>query len=407
VAQTVLPGEKARPWLLPTAWWIVIGSALCMMTSGGLSFWSLGVYVKPLEDEFGWTRAQVSAAVSISQLVSGLFGPLSGTVVDRSAVRPPLLFGALGLGTALFLLSGVQTLGHFYLLYVAVALARVWVNYIPFLRLMTRWFPDRMGAPLGIMGLGASASGLVFVPLSTLLVTSVGWRISYMASAGVLLAVTVPIILLLRAPTGGPARDPVSGPRASISLRTALRMPPFWLLAVALGLFFGGFMSFSFHAVPVFLSRGMSQTEAAGVVSASALTATVARLLAGPLADRITRLSLFASLAGLAPAAGLTLLALGQGLPALVLFVLLWSIGTAIGPIMESMLLARVFGTSSFGAILGALGVAETVGTVLGPYAGGALYDTTGTYTSALLLYAVGFLISATAFAIGDYHRRP
>lgn len=393
--------------LLPTGWWIVAGSAVCMMTSGGLSFWSLGVYVKPLEDDFGWNRAQVSAAVSLSQLVSGILGPLSGAVVDRSGVRPPLLFGALGLGAALFLLSGVQGLIQFYLLYVGVALARVWVNYIPFLRLMTRWFPDRMGAPLGVMGLGASASGLVFVPLSTWLVTSFGWRTSYVASAAVLLAITVPIVLMLRAPPGDAARGPTSEPRDSIGLRTALRMRAFWLLAVALGLFFGGFMSFSFHAVPVFLSRGMNQAEAAAVVSAIALTATIARLLAGPLSDRVTRLSLFASLSGLAPAAGLTVLALSQGLPALAVFVLLWSVGTAIGPIMESILLARLFGTGSFGAILGALGVAETVGTVLGPYAGGALYDATGSYTFALLLYAGGFLISATAFALGDYRRSP
>lgn len=400
--------QQTRPrFLIPTGWWIVIGSAVCMMTSGGLSFWSLGVYVKPLEDEFGWSRAQVSGATSISFLVGGLLGTLSGWVVDRSGVRPPLLFGAAGLGISLFLLAGVQNLWQFYALYACVALSRVWVNYIPFLRLMTRWFPERMGAPLGVMGLGASAAGLIYVPLSTLLVTTVGWRSGYTVSAAILLAVTVPIILMLRAPAGGTggSRDPAERPH--ISLRQALRMRSFWLLAVALGLFFGGFMSFSFHSVPVFLSRGMSQAEAAGVVSAIALTATIARLTAGPMVDRITRFRLVAPLSGLAPALGLTVLALGQGLPALALFVLLWAVGTAVGPIMESVLLARMFGTGSFGAILGALGLAEMVGTVIGPYAGGALFDATGSYTWALLLYAGGFLISATAFALGDYRRPP
>lgn len=399
--------KPAKTWLVPTGWWIVIGSAVCMMTSGGLSFWALGVYVKPLEDEFGWTRAEVSAATSISFLVSGLLGTLSGWVVDRSGVRPPLLFGAVGLGISLFLLAGVQNLWQFYVLYACVALARVWVNYIPFLRLMTRWFPERMGAPLGVMGLGASASGLVYVPLSTFLVTTIGWRNGYMVSAAVLLAVTVPIILMLRAPAGDAGASREHAERPHIPLRQALRMRSFWLLAVALGLFFGGFMSFSFHSVPVFLSRGMSQAEAAAVVSAIALTATIARLTAGPLVDRIARLRLIAPLSGLAPALGLIVLALGQGLPALAVFVLLWAVGTAVGPIMESVLLARLFGTGSFGAILGALGVAEMVGTVIGPYVGGALFDATGSYTWALLLYAGGFLISATAFALGDYRRPP
>lgn len=395
--------KPAKTWLIPTGWWIVIGSAVCMMTSGGVSFWSLGVYVHPLEQEFGWSRAQTSGATSISFLVGGLLGPLSGWVVDRSGVRPPLLFGALGLGITLVMLSGMQNLWHFYLLYACAAVARVWVNYIPFLRLMTRWFPDRMGAPLGVMGLGASAGPLVFVPLSTVLVTSGGWRSSYLVSAAVLLAVTLPIILMLRAPAGDASASRDRAERPHIPLRQALRMRAFWLLAVALGLFFGGFMSFSFHSVPVFLSRGMSQAEAAGVVSAIALTATIARLLAGPLTDRVMKLRLVAPLSGLAPALGLIVLALGQGLPALAVFVLFWAVGTAIGPIMESVLLARLFGTGSFGAILGALGVAEMVGTVIGPYAGGALFDATGSYTWALLLYAGGFLISATAFALGDY----
>ena len=374
-----------------------------MMATSGLSFWTMGVYVHPLEEEFGWTRSQTSGATSISFLVSGLLGPYSGSVIDRSGVRRPLLLGALGLFFVLMLLSGTQSLWQFYALYALMAVARVWVNYIPFLRLVARWFPQRMGAPVGVMGLGWSAAGLVFVPMATWLVGSLGWRGSYFASAFVLLTFTIPIILLLKAP--GTLARPATVARLAteFTLREALRMRGFWMLALALGLFFGGTMSFSFHAVPVFLSRGLSDVEAAWWVGAIALATTVFRLGAGPLADRVGRLHLFAPVAGLAPALGLIALALGEGGGTMVLFVLLWGLGTAVGPIMESVLTTRLFGTASFGAILGALGVAETVGTVLGPIAGGAIYDASGSYNGALVLYACGFLVAAGAFVLGRH----
>src|SRR5205823_458608 len=150
-----------------------------------------------------------------------------------------------------------------------------------------------------------------------------------------------------------------------------------------------------FHAVPLFLSRGFSDQEAAGWVSAIAAGGTAGQLGLGYLVDRLPDLRKLAMLAGLAPALALGLLAVSDGPPALLAFVGLWSVGTAIGPLVESVMRARLFGTASFGAIVGAIGVAETAGAIIGPLVGGAVYDTTGGYTAALIFYAAGFLLTA------------
>lgn len=387
-------------------WWMVAASAICMMVGSGLTIWALGVYVRPLEQEFGWSRAEVSAATSIVFLIAGITGPISGAVTDRSGVRPPILLGALGLAGSLALISQVQTLWQLYVLYGLMAFSRAWVHYIPFLRLVARWFPDRMGAPVGVMGIGFSAAALVFVPAVTVLEEAAGWRGSLLVSAALVLGIIFPVGLLLRAPAG-PLRptvaQPPKGAPQDFTLSRALRSAPFWHLCLALGLFYGNLMSFNFHTVPIYLARGLDPGEAALWVGVMSALTTVIRFGLGYLVDRSNRLRPMAVVSGATPAAGLLVLAFTSGTPGIVAFVLLFSVGSAIGPLMESVLIIRTFGTASFGAILGAVGVAETVGSVVGPYVGGALYDATGSYTAALLIYAAGFAVCAASFMFGRY----
>ena len=393
---------------LSTGWWMVLDSAVCMMVGSGLYFWALGIYVRPLEEEFGWSRTAISGAASLIFLVSGITGPLVGAVIDRAGARRPIVAGTLGLAFSFVWLARINSLWQCYALYAMMAFTRSWASYIPFLWLVSRWFPYRMGTPVGVMSLGFSAAGLLFVPLVTWMVATFGWRQSFVFSGVIIAAVILPLASLLRepaAPGSAAAAARRQSPGPDFSLRSALRTRAFWLLAVGLGLFFMGLISFTFHAVPFFLSRGFSEGEAAAWVGSIAAGSTVIRVGLGYLIDRTADLRKFAVSVGVIPALGLIILAFSTAPLGLVAFVLLWSIGAAVGPITESVLLSRTFGTANFGAILGALGVAETVGTVIGPLAGGVIFDASGSYTAALLLYAAAFLAASGAFALGDYSR--
>jgi predicted MFS family arabinose efflux permease len=397
---------------LAGGWGIVLGATICGMVTGGLTMWALGIYVQPLEAEFHWTRAEISFGTSITFLIGGITGPFVGIAIDRWGARRPILLGTLLLAAVYIINSQLNTLWEFYLLYALMSFARAWVNYIPFNALIARWFPNRMGSALGVMSLGFSASGLVFVPLVTWLVATFGWRQTFVAGGAIILAVMAPIVLfVLRDPPNqqrGPAPGQAHLPPVArgVTLQEAVRTRTFWLLAVALSAFFGGLTSFTFHSVPFFLSRGFSDSEAAGWVSAVAAVGVFTRVGLGLLTDRIRDLRRFAVVAGVAPALALGVLAASTEPPAMVVFVLLWASGTAIGPLMESVLLVRAFGTASFGTILGALGVAETVGTIIGPWVGGAVFDATGGYTPALLFYAAGFSLTAVAFSLGDFREQ-
>jgi predicted MFS family arabinose efflux permease len=401
---------SARPrWGLSSGWWVVIGCSLSMMVGGGLTFWAQGIYVRPLEEEFGWSRSQVSAAASIMFLVGGLIGPLVGLVVDRWGARPPVLFGAVFLGITYALLSQISTLWQLYALYAVMAFARSWVNYIPFFWLVTRWFPDRMGAPIGVMGVGFSSAGVIFVPFVTWMVVSFGWRWSFALSGLMIVVTTVPIALLLlkEPPKAAPrAQSAIPRPAPTITAGQAIRTRRFWLLASAMSLFFMGLTSFMFHAIPFYLSRGFTEGEAAGWAGAAAALSTVIRLGLGYAVDRIPNLKAFAVVEALSPAVALGILTVSTEPVAMVFFLLFWSFGTAGGPILESVLVTRSFGAASFGAILGAVGVVETVGNIIGPWLAGAIFDATGGYTAAFLLYIVGFGAAALCFALGDYRQR-
>src|SRR3954464_9400039 len=112
-------------------WWVLSAAAIAMALGSGLSMSAFGLYVKPLEQEFGWDREQVSLGFSAAVLASGLTAPLIGHWVDLRGARSAILIGSMLAALSYVLLASTQTLWQYYLFYGFPSFARAMVFFSP------------------------------------------------------------------------------------------------------------------------------------------------------------------------------------------------------------------------------------------------------------------------------------
>ncbi len=165
--------------------WIVLGAVtICMLTASGIRS-VFGVYIKPMEAEFGWGRGALSGAAAISLLLLGAAGPVVGRLADRWGPRWIVIVALLLLGVGSIGAAYVQSLWHvcvttgFFM-----ALGAGGVSMTTGSTIAARWFETRRGVAIGLTAGGMSAGQLVMVPLAMALTLWFGWRTSYDARHG-------------------------------------------------------------------------------------------------------------------------------------------------------------------------------------------------------------------------------
>ncbi len=390
-----------------------------MALGSGVSFWAFGLYVRPLEEEFGWTRAEVSLGFSWALLVSGLSAPLVGRFVDRHGPRKGILVGTVLTALTYLLLATTATLWQWYLYSVINAVVRQLMFFIPFMSLISRWFDRRRGIAMSILGTGFSLGGFLVLPAVGVVMDTLEWRATLVVSGAAVAAVFLPIGLLVvrnnpaemgLAPDGTRDSEGVTVAPAvvdGLTLREALRTPLFWALAFGFMLFFYGMFGWLVHQVPFYESVGLSRRAATTIVAVSAGLSIITRLLVGVIADRISRFEYAVVGLALTLLGAMVVLSISTSYPAIGLFLMLWVIGTAGGPMIESLLLTRAFGVKHFATILGAVLVVETIGQILSPTIAGAIFDSTGSYDLALLMFVGTFAGAALMFLAASRMPRP
>ena len=395
-------------------WWVLAASVGAVALASGVSFWSFGLYVEPLEDEFGWSRAAVAGGFSVSLLVSGLSGPLVGRWADRSGPRRVIFFGAVLTAASYVLLWATGSLWQWYVFLSVNGLFRQFMLFIPFQALISRWFERRRGLAVGILGVGFSLGGFVVVPVMRVVIDEMGWDGSFLFSAVAiaLYFILISAFVLRNAPADvGEYTDGVQAPASAgagalelpgLTLGEAVRTPFFWVIAIALMFFFYGMFGMLVHLVPFYESVGVSRVTAAVLVSAAAGLGMISRLVQGVYADRINRMEIGAMGLILALAAAMTVLLVDSGPAGIGVFIALWVIGSGGGPLLEPLLLPKAFGLAHFGAILGTVGVVETAGLIASPTIAGAMYDATGSYDLVLAMLIVTFSISFVLFWVAS-----
>lgn len=383
-------------------WWIVLGSTLALIVCNGpVIGFTFGLFLKPVSQELGWSRAAMSAASGAATLMMAMAVPFTGLLVDRWGVRrvllPVIVLSSLSVA-AISLTSA--SLWVFVALYAIAGLVSAGNGPQPYAKTIAAWFDAQRGLALGVAMAGVGL-GIILVPqLSRLLIETYGWRHAYVGLGAVLFAVAFPAVaVLVREPAEGLAQHPLPGKDAAalsgLSVREALTGScQFWLLAAAVFLVAMAANGTIVHVVPLLTDRGLPLTIAASMLSAVGLASIVGRLLCGYLADRLFAPRMAAGFF-LLPCLGIGLLMIA-GHPLLPLIGIV-SLGFALGCEIDMMgfLTTRYFGLRRFGELYGYLFAMFYAGSALGPYLMGVSFDTFRSYHPALSSFIIALLIAS------------
>src|SRR5262245_915428 len=393
--------------------WVVLA---CICLAGfarqGPAVAVLSVFVVPMTQAFGWSRTEMSGAVSLGGVLAAFVSPLLGPMLDRRGARLILCVAVLGTGLSTMALSLTQSLVVFYLLFCFARM--IWAG--PFdlglYGALNNWFVARRALATAIATL-AQMSGLVALPIiAQLAMRDGGWRAGWVAiGTTVLLVGFLPVwLLLVRRPEDvglvPDRRSAASGPIAPeprYSRAEAMRTRAFWLLSLYTVLVYPVQAGVSLHQAPHLIERGLSPLVAATVISFFSAMSAVASFGIGFLPRRWPlryALLLSAALLSLGSFALIDVDGTEQAYGAAGLF------GLGLGGVLTlvPMAWADYFGRESYGAIRGVALSLQVMAQAAGPLLSGALRDWSGNYADSLtVLGALAAMAAVAALAA----RRP
>lgn len=402
IAGSVAAGsEWRRFWTLPLA--AAFGYSMSI-----IHIYSFGAFIEPLQQQFGWSRAQASMGLTIAGVGSALFSLPMGMLVDRWGPRRIGLLGApLMAGCFALLATATGTLTNWLTLWSIAAVGVLWVQTSIWTSAVASRFESSRGSAFAVTLSGASVGGAVLPVLATSLIGSHGWRTAFVATSGIWIALVLPMLWLwfrgaydsADATRVGAASASAPSDLEGLSLADGLRAPAFYKLLLAGGVFAFTVVGVIVHFVPILTDSGMDRLAASGIAALIGIFSIVGRLGTGMLLDRFSG-RLIGALASLLPVLGCSLLIwagehpLGQALTAI-------TVGLTLGAEIDviAYLATRHFGLKSFGALFGGLYAALALGTALGPLAAGMVFDRYGTYVPFLTLTIALMLLSSAMFA--------
>ena len=370
---------------------IVLAGFIIMFATWG-TFYSFGIFLKPLLTEFGWTRAMTSGAFSLSNVVRGLLGIVMGALTDRFGPRLVMVVCGLFLGAGYLLMSQVGSTWQLYLFYGVMVGIGMGGSWVPVLSTVARWFVAKRGMMSGIVLTGMGISILVMPPLARWLVTEYGWQTSYMVIGFMALVLIVLSALFLRRhpvktesqiDTRGESGVGNGGQSKGLSLQKAIYFRQLWIVFGMLFCYGYVIGSVMVHMVPHATDIGISATDAANILAIIGGVSIISKLILGSIASRIGGKSGY-FIVFFVGAISMFWLMSAREMWMLYLFVVLFGFVYG-GDAIETVLVAELFGLKSLGIIMSTAGVGFTIGFALGPFVAGYIFDYTGNYQMAFL----------------------
>lgn len=374
---------------------VVIGATVGMALGfGSLSL--LSVFMRPLEADLGWSRAEVSLAYAIAAAGMALGGLVWGWVSDRADIRILLAIGSSGLALPLFAMAAVQSPWQAYVAHLVLGALGFAVLYAPLLAATGDWFDRRRGLAVGIVTAGGALGQGVLPFLANVLIDGVGWRLAFVILAvavATALAMTLPYVTRpqgARPETGAATRGIERGFEAGRLRLNVLALAAF-LCCTCMGVPLMHVASF------VGMVCG-SPTLGATSLLVAMLAGTVGRVWFGFLADRVGYLPSYALASAIQTISVAAYPLLGDSVSFLALSAVF---GFGFSGNMTSLVLCvrELVPHSRFGSSIGLVMMVAWAGMGLGGYAGGALFDATLSYASSFALAALAGVLNLAIIA--------
>jgi MFS family permease len=396
-------------------WWIVFVAAIGLfMGYGPIVTFTFGVFFKPLSQEFGWSRAQVSLAFSLSLFVMSLAFPVVGRLVDRLGARKVIVPSVLlfGLGLISFALLSPR-LWHLYAIYLVLGVVGGGTAPVPYSNVLAHWFDKRRGLALGVAMVGLGLGAFIMPSLAQRLIDVGGWRWAYICIGLMVMLVAIPVVALFLketphmlglTPDGEPTeRRTAETRKEGLAFLEARRTSTFWIMLGSFFLMSASVHGCLIHLVPLLTDRGISPQSAALAASLLGGALLLGRVGAGYLLDHFFA-SAVASTFFCGAAFGFVLL--WSGMTGSLAFAAAFLVGLGMGAEGDiiAYLVSRYFGLRAFGEIYGYAFAAFTLGGVVGPLLMGVGFDTTGSYRFVLGIFVLASLSAAVLMTrLGPY----
>jgi MFS family permease len=390
---TAAQAELAAGW--PTVLAAALAIGVGMM---GVGFYSLGLFVTPLQAEFGWTRAQVSGAATFQQLGIFLSAPLVGRLADRFGTRSIAIASYLATPVAFVALARTgPSLTAWYALWLIVSLAGCGTTPAIWARVVSLRFDRGRGLALGLMLMGTGAAAMLAPALLGPVIATQGWRAGLLALAVTVAVIGLPVALL----TG--RRDPAAAPLAARPDRGRIEITPATVKLAAIGFLLGVIVAaLIVHLVPMLVDRGVPAAQAARMAALVGLAVIVSRLVVGWLFDRF-HAPYVACLFLTSPVIACAILYFdGPAVPAALM------LGLAAGAEVDMLayFTSRYAALENYGATYGLVLGLFSLGAAFGPPLFGWAIDATGGANLALAVSGVALVgVLALIATLGAYRR--
>ena len=387
--------------------WYILASCFVILFFNSGARLSIGVMFKPMIAEFGWTRASLSLAVFLNMTLYALSLTIVGRFYDRYGPKWVIIVSTVFLSAGYMSISVIDSFWKFLIFYGILSGIGLGGTSVPLIAALTsKWFEKSRGLFISLALSGNSLGHFVLVPLFTILVLRYGWRVSYFYIGLIMLLVNITLALMVikgdpddfgQRPFGHKSRDNANEKRAQVSLdvnpqdlslRQAMRTYSFWLFLIVMFVCGSGDFLVTTHLIPLVTDYDISPTTAGNMLAWYGLMSLAGILVAGPASDLIGN-KIPIALTFVLRCLLFLLILRYQNLVSFYIFALAFGFTHLITAPLTPTLMGRLYGFSHVGLLSGFITTIHHLGGGFWAYAGGLIFDQTGSYQLAFILSAI------------------
>jgi len=394
-------------------WYILAIGMVGAFMAAGTSQLFMSIMLKPLTQEFGWSRTAATGAITTGTIISGILSLPIGKLADKYGPRALTSLGALITAIAYIAFSKLVALWQFYLIFIisrAIS-TNTLTNIVP-RTAVVNWFFRFRGRALGLLAMCPALGASVLTIIAQLIMKNHGWRVVFAIFAiGMIVFQAIPSALILRKRPEDFGLLPDGERKVAVSiisstqvgaeeelnwtLRDAIRTSAIWLLSAATVVALAINSGIGFHMAAYFTDVGIDSTIAVGAISVYALTGAISNLIWGFMTERLPERLMAAAVMIISAGAILFLHFVTTAVDAYA-FAVIFGLSSRGEGVLVNIILAQYYGRSSFGTINGFVFPFSMIGLGFGPLISAFSFDLTGSYNTGFNIFIVASLIAAT-----------
>ena len=402
---------KGRKMGIYPGWFTVLATGVVSAWAWASWGYGFGAYFDPLQKEFGWTRAQISAGYSLRRLEGGVEGPFGGMLTDKFGPRIVSFLGVVIAGLGLILMYFINKLWQFILVWgLVVSLGFNLGTLDPLEKALSDWFVRKRGLAVGLARVGLSLGGTFGPALMTMLLIVYGWRSAFLFAGLVTWVISLPLTWFFvkphrpefygLMPDGATVEEELSMAKVGVgqdyaaevgevefTVRQALGTLAFWVMTAESLLMSFVSPCISVHMIPHLIDMGVSPIGAAAAMGFTLFMSAPARFAVGPICDRIQINNfkyVYITARGLM-VLGLFLFMLSSNLWMVYASATVYGLGQGLSAGGRTPIRGRFFGRKAFSTIHGTSILVSMPASIVAPIYIGWVFDITNSYTNAFL----------------------